>query len=125
MEEELYYLYSENKSADQLHSYHEADLHLFFFTYAKCWFSHDVAHIMHGSTDVLRKLLVDAVLIPRIRDKIEQFQQIIESERNLIVINEVHLSHLLGKPTMWFPNRSDTNLPVQVQKRARSLKFLI
>ena len=26
---------------------------------------------------------------------------------------------------MWFPNRSDTNQPVQVQKRARSLKFRI
>ena len=26
---------------------------------------------------------------------------------------------------MWFPNRSDTNRPVQVQKRARSLKFPI
>ena len=25
---------------------------------------------------------------------------------------------------MWFPNRSDTNRPVQLQKQARSLKFL-
>ena len=29
----------------------------------------------------------------------------------------------MGKPTMWFPNRSDTNRPVQAQKQARSLKF--
>ena len=29
----------------------------------------------------------------------------------------------MGKPTMWFPNGSDTNRPVQAQKRARSLKF--
>ena len=28
-----------------------------------------------------------------------------------------------GKPTMWFPNRSDTNRPVQQQNQARSLKF--
>ena len=35
------------------------------------------------------------------------------------------LSRLVGKPTMWFPNRSDTNRPVQAQKRARSLKFRI
>ena len=35
----------------------------------------------------------------------------------------IHLSHAVGKPTMWFPNRSDTNRPVQSQKRARSLKF--
>ena len=26
---------------------------------------------------------------------------------------------------MWFPNRSDSNRPVQAQKRARSLKFRI
>ena len=32
---------------------------------------------------------------------------------------------LAGKPTMWFPTRSDTNWPVQSQKRARSLKFRI
>ena len=35
------------------------------------------------------------------------------------------LSRLVGKPTMWFPNRSDTNRPVQAQKTARSLKFRI
>ena len=32
------------------------------------------------------------------------------------------MSHLVEKPTMWFPNRSDTNRPVQLQKQARSLK---
>ena len=31
----------------------------------------------------------------------------------------------MGKPTMWFSNRSDINRPVQAQKRARSLKFRI
>ena len=36
-----------------------------------------------------------------------------------------NMSRLVGKPTMWFPNRSDTNLPVQALKRARSLKFQI
>ena len=30
-----------------------------------------------------------------------------------------------GKKTMWFPIRSDTNRPVQTQKRATSLKFRI
>ena len=33
------------------------------------------------------------------------------------------MSRLMGKPTMWFPNRSDRNRPVQLQKQARSLKF--
>ena len=36
-----------------------------------------------------------------------------------------HMSRLVGKPKMWFPNRSDTNRPVEAQKRARSLKFRI
>ena len=31
----------------------------------------------------------------------------------------------MGKPTMWFPTRSDTNRSVQSQKRARILKFRI
>ena len=26
----------------------------------------------------------------------------------------MRLSHLVEKPTMWFPNRSDTNRPVQL-----------
>ena len=30
-----------------------------------------------------------------------------------------HLSYLVGKPTMWFPTRSDTNQAVQAQKQAR------
>ena len=37
--------------------------------------------------------------------------------------DNLHMSRLLGKPTMWFQNRSDTNRPVQAQKMARSLKF--
>ena len=36
-----------------------------------------------------------------------------------------YLSRLLGKPTMWFLNRSHTNRSVQPQKTARSLKFWI
>ena len=35
----------------------------------------------------------------------------------------IYMSRLVEKPTMWFPNRSDTNQPVQLQKQARSLKF--
>ena len=38
---------------------------------------------------------------------------------------DIEMSRLVGKPTMWFPNRSDTNRPVHAQKRARSLKFRI
>ena len=35
------------------------------------------------------------------------------------------MSRLVRKPTMWLPNRSDTNQAVQSQKQARSLKFRI
>ena len=35
------------------------------------------------------------------------------------------MSRLVGKPTMWFPNRSDTNRAVQAQEQAISLKFSI
>ena len=37
----------------------------------------------------------------------------------------LHLSRLVGKPTMWFPTRSNTNRPVQAQKMARGWKFWI
>ena len=36
-----------------------------------------------------------------------------------------HLSHLVGKPIMWFLNRSDTNRAAQAQINARCLKFWI
>ena len=35
------------------------------------------------------------------------------------------MSRLVGKPTIWFPNRSDTNRAVQTLKQARSLKLRI
>ena len=34
-----------------------------------------------------------------------------------------YMSRFVGKPTIWFPNRSDTNRPVQSQKMARGWKF--
>ena len=33
------------------------------------------------------------------------------------------MSRLMGKPAMWFLNRSNINRPVQSQKKARILKF--
>ena len=35
------------------------------------------------------------------------------------------MSRLVGKPTMWFPTRSDTNQAVQAQQIARDWKFWI
>ena len=43
--EGLYYPRSENKDADQLRGYREADL-VFVFVYAKIRFSHDAAHFL-------------------------------------------------------------------------------
>ena len=42
---------------------------------------------------------------------------------HLTVLRLTNMSRLVAKPTMWFPNRSDTNRPVQLQKQVRSLKF--
>ena len=36
-----------------------------------------------------------------------------------------NLSHVMRKPTFWFPTWSDTNQAVQLQKMARGLKFWI
>ena len=49
--EGLYYPSGENKGADQLRGYREADLRLCFRIYAKNRFSHDAAHIIKNTTD--------------------------------------------------------------------------
>ena len=36
-----------------------------------------------------------------------------------------YMSHLMGKPAMWFWNRFHTNRPAQPQKMARDWKFCI
>ena len=59
--------------------------------------------------------------MPLILDKLKRDAQFLAIKIVLIVF--YHLSHLVGKPTMWFPNRSDTNRDIQSQKMVRSLKF--
>ena len=49
--------------------------------------------------------------------------QYCEGTGNSVPDGGYYLSRLVGKPTMWFLTRSDTNRPVQAQKQARSLKF--
>ena len=55
--EELYYPCSENKGADQIHSFCEAEtvqmICAFVFAYAKYWFSHGAAPIVCKCTDHL------------------------------------------------------------------------
>ena len=38
-------------------------------------------------------------------------------------VQQDQLSHVMRKPTFWFPTRSDTNQTVQLQKMARCLKI--
>ena len=52
-------------------------------------------------------------------------QQLVHYNGLLNSIFDMNMSRLVEKPTLWFPNRSDTNRPVKAQKRARSLKFRI
>ena len=92
----MYYPSSENKGADQLRGYREADLRLCFRlgknpVFSRCGSNCSVASLVGI-----------------------KYQSIL-----------VYMSRLVGKPTMWFSNRSDTNRPVQAQKRAKSLKFRI
>ena len=55
----------------------------------------------------------------------DQIKSLINAYLGGAIYIAAHLSHLMGKPTMWFPNRSNTNRAVQAQKRAKSLKFRI
>ena len=56
-------------------------------------------------------------LVPDQRHVRPGFQVYAPRGKCLIILN--YLSRLVGKPTMWFPNRSDTNRAVQAQKMAR------
>ena len=58
---------------------------------------------------------------------LEKLQEAVNRTKhyNIPHVSSYKLSHLVGKPTMWFPTRSDTNRPVQAQKRDRILKFRI
>ena len=55
--EGLYYPCSENKGADKLHGYREADLRP-FFAYAKSQFSHDEAHTVTFRPTVISILTI-------------------------------------------------------------------
>ena len=48
-----------------------------------------------------------------------QILSIISQKHSDEFIKFKHMSRLVGKPTMWFPNRSDTNEAVQSQKMVR------
>ena len=81
------------------------------------WFPHDMAPIKYPSMMLLAKFcsLVGNLSV----------QILIATSKCTKSDSVNHLSCLMGKPTMWFPNRSDINQAVQSQKQAGSLKFRI
>ena len=71
-----------------------------------CWFSHEVAHLCLFPVSMLSVMSTwNHNLLPRYFSS--------------------KMNRLVGKPTMWFLNRSDTNRAVEAEKTARSLKFWI
>ena len=133
---ELYYPCSKNKDTDHLCSYCEDDLRLCFckckllvstqdrsFTY-KTSVKHPLLQAAHDLRDPsgndFRRISENNT------EKIQRHESVFVIKLATIMWNQrTYMSRLVGKPTMWFPNRSDTNRPVQAQKRARSLKFRI
>ena len=81
-EEGLYYLCSENKGADRLRCYREADLRL-CFAYEKIWYSHDEAHIMiiflhvSDSDQVLQSVSLKTV------DSLKMMSQLLKIHKSL------------------------------------------
>ena len=78
-----------------------------------CWFSHEAAHMNINIRNSFISTKASSLYLPL---------QTLNWRCDSLISK---MSRLVGKPTMWFPNRSDTNRPVQAQKRARSLKFWI
>ena len=118
----------ENKDADQLRSNCKADQLLCF-------------HYIYGTIPLLLKskiknlarfcdctgwFVLDLVRTPNCWFSHAKVQMV----STLLYFSKMEdctffLSLRMGKPTIWFVTRSDTNQPVQLQKMARSLKFCI
>ena len=73
----------------------------------------------------MMKCFIFNILSNMSRAKIHSLRLFRMNNKQQSRVRHKQLSRLVGKPTMWFPNRSDTNRPVQAQKRARSLKVCI
>ena len=90
----------------------DTDCHVHHHRVAKTYkrYSETNLHIKYGGKNVTVVLIV---LIYYLKG----------SNNHRRKLEMLYMSRLVGKPTMWFPNRSDTNWPVQAQISARSLKF--
>ena len=75
---------------------------------------------------VLFLLLILVKFLRKIRKIVDKLTfQLLILHPCSIGVRDDYKSRLLGKPTMWFPNRSDTDQAVQSQKQVRSMKFQI
>ena len=80
--------------------------------------SEDTLNIIEADTFWCTSKLLDGIqdnytfAQPGIQTKVNALKELIKR------IDSKYLSHLMGKPTMWFLNRSDINQAVQPQKTA-------
>ena len=122
----------ENKGADQLRGYREADQRLCFrytdSTIPKLTLFNSkifslLPFLVLVQADLCQTCSVATLLVfPQGGSYTAQQTFGMDS---MIASRLAQMSRFVGEPTMWFPNRSDTNRPVQAQKIARSLKFRI
>ena len=83
------------------------------------------------SEDCHDNMYVQTFILPDVTGYAEDFRAFLEKDlietSTLVSLEQagncLYRSRLVGKPTMWFPNRSDTNQAVQAQKMARDWKF--
>ena len=103
---------------------------LFLETHNTECYNQDVKRRVDRSAILLNRDKVHLIKFRSIRLKINRccvisLAQYTYDTHGFFVECLMHMGHLLGKPTMCFSTRSDTNRAVQTQKRARILKFWI
>ena len=84
-----------------------------------------VFHLSHFAFGKNYNYTIIAVIVAKKRYKKVRKENIFGGHwpKRLARFIEHYMSRLMGKPTVWFPNSSDTNRPVQAQKNTRGLKF--
>ena len=91
------------------------------------------AHALASHTKGVKMVLAATLLMLAMKghcqeDTITTRQQLsicLRMRMSAIYRFDINKSPLVGKPTMWFPNRPDTNRAAHSQKTPRSLKFQI
>ena len=122
---------SENKGADQLRGYREADLRLCFRICKKKRFSHDAAQLIGRKSCYMFGIILNispSNYILWVRTTFEgvcMLENLINIIRLMLRLRLTYLSRVMRKQTFCFPTWSDTNHGVQLQKMARCLKFRI